>query len=154
MSAPFTYPRHDPPHLHLAAVALAYPVLSGALGFIEAAGSLALAAIHAGLFDQMTDRQFDALRSRLERSLVRATIEIEHREADRIRAAIASPIASRKPRELILLVARAANQASRNERVAGHAFEPLPDEAMVEICRQEVRKVLDAMRDAGRVAHG
>ena len=147
--APLTHPRQDPAHLHLAAYALAYPVLSGTMPFSEAASCLALAAIAVGMLDQMTDRQFDMLRERLERTLVRATVDIEDRRAAAIRQAIEPGIERRYPVPVIRDMARLENLLSPVMRIA-----PLSIEAVEEICRQEIRKALTTDAIEGRTANG
>ena len=127
---------------------MAHTVRSGSLSYAEAADSLALAAIRDGVLDQLDDQQFLALRERLEQSLVQATIDIEDRAAEHIRKAIEPAISRRYPREVILSVARLENLLApwglgglQGVRVAR-----LPEAAVEEICRQEVRKALQDRR--------
>ncbi|MGI4794195.1 MAG: hypothetical protein ACRYG8_08965 [Janthinobacterium lividum] len=154
MSAAVTPLHTDPPHLHLAAFAMAYPVLSGALDFMEAAGSLALAGIAAGYLDSMNDRQFRDLLGRLEQSMVQASIQIEERAANRIRKAIAPLIEQSRSRADILLMASATNATAGVRAGMGRVMPALPDVVVEEVCRQEVRKALAARNLTGKVANG
>lgn len=142
----------DPPHLHLAAAAMAFPVRFGALSYGQAASSLALAAIHDGALGRLTDQQFQALCGRLEHTMIQATIRIDHRAADAIRAAIRRPIADRRPRQTILLIAETQNmlhgQRFPSQTYEGAQLPRLPDVAVHEICRQEVRAAIAATRSA------
>jgi hypothetical protein len=133
----------DPPHLHLAAVAMGYTVLSGTLTFEEAAASLGRAAVDDGAFDRMALPQFQALCGRLEHSIVQSTLRIERKAADGIRAAIRRPIADRHPKSSILLIATTENMLASYRRPGGFR---LPERAVEEICRQEVRKALEGAR--------
>ncbi len=138
----------DPPHLHLAAAAMAYTVRSGALSYTEAASSLALAAIDEGALDRLDDAAFQALCGRLEHTMIQATIRIDHRAADAIRRSIARAIADRRPRQVILAVARLENLLGpRGLATPGHRGLPtLDDRVVYEICRQEVSKAVAASR--------
>ena len=144
----------DPPHLHLAAAAMAFPVRSGGMSYSEATSSLVLAAIHDGALDRLTDQQFQALCGRLEHTMIQATIRIDHRAADAIRAAIARPIADRRPRQTILLIAETQNML-HGHRFSSQSYEGallprLPEAAVHEICRQEVRAAIDANRASAK----
>lgn len=144
-----TYPANDPPHLHLAAIALARPVLLGNLTYSAAADGLALAAIDAGLLDRLNDAQFDTLRARLERSLVNATFRIEARAVDRIREHIAPIVARGQPLDDVVLIGWAANAtisiAPGHERLLPR----LPDDVVQRVCEEEM-----AIRPAQRAANG
>jgi hypothetical protein len=138
----------DPPHLHLAAVAMAYTVRSGTLSYTEAASSLALAAIHDGALKRLSDDQFQELCGRLENSLVQAHIAIDFKSAKAIRDDIRRPIADRRSKEEILLIARVTNMLL-GRRFPGQSVDRmmlprLSERALYEVCRQEVR---NAMQD-------
>lgn len=148
MTARVTYPMGDPPHLHLAAIAMARPVLSGALDYMEAAGSLALAAVDAGMLDRLTDSQFNALRDRLERSLVRATFALEAQAVERIRQHIAPIIARGQPLEDVALIGWAANATVAVAPGLERLLHRLPDSVVQRICEEEMVAVEPVRRAA------
>ena len=102
----------DPPHLHLAATAFAYPVLDGSVTYSEAVSALMRAAVRerhipggsAGLV---------GLGDRLERTLNRVIAELmaeRHQKAvEAICATVRPMIAKRRSRSDIELAARVAN---------------------------------------------
>lgn len=76
----------DPPDLHLAAIAFAYPVAEGLLSFSEASGYLARAAIRQGvLHSDMPMAGFHRLLDRLDRTIGETCIVNEAKAAEAIR---------------------------------------------------------------------
>ena len=102
--------RPDPPGLHLAAAAFAYPVLDGTVSYGAAVSSVMRAALREGMLRD-GDPAGEGIRERLEETLNRS-ITVVARDASEtvtrlVRARIAWP--SRPTREVLHEVAYAAN---------------------------------------------
>ena len=86
MKHPSEMNQGDPPHLHLAAVALSYGVQDGALSYGEAVGYVMRAALELELFDDDVEaQQLIGLRARLERSMSLAMLNREQATTDEMR---------------------------------------------------------------------
>lgn len=123
----------DPPGLHLAAVAFAYPILERRLTYSDAISSLMRAALRERAIADGSDSYLHGLRLRIERTLNQTIADISQDAADDIRKELEILIIRRAPKVVLFEMAYSANDR--------HA-KALPKSCVDYIVVSEVRKAL------------
>lgn len=132
----------DPPGLHLAAVAFAYPILERRLTYSDAISSIMRAALRERIIADGSQLYMQDLRVRLERTMNRTIADVSREAAEKIRLGLRPSIALRQSKAVLEEIAHSINH---------HYGEALPRECVEFIVVEEVRKAIGMPSGAKRL---